>query len=247
MNLLKQIRSVFHFVVPFQSKEVTKNWSLQSSLCKKTIESIENQKSKNYKIHLVCHDKPKNFSGSKNVNVVRVKFDIPRDKQEMMLDKRRKIKKGISIAEKKTGDRFMVMDADDRVSNRLVNISERIGGKVQMVRKGYVWPYNSSFVFKWKMLSKPIFRYDGDNLPKSPSDNNEYMILKPHNKVGVLAEKGLIDANEIPIHSYLYIVDTQDNHSGASFKNFINKKNVLNRFLGVRVMTNSIKKEFYVV
>lgn len=238
---------MFNFIIPFQSKKVTENWRKQSKLCEKTIESISSQKDNDYKIHLVCHEEPANLRVKENVKIISVSYKAPGCKQEMMIDKKRKVKIGIVSTEKSIGDKFMVMDADDRVSNRLVEVSESIGGGVQIIRKGYVWPHKSAFVFKWKILSKPIFEYDGKNLPSSVTDDEEYLILKPHNEVGEKAEKGIIEAKEIPMHSYLYVVDTEDNHSGASFRNFFNKKNLFGRLLGVRVMTKSVKEEFCVV
>jgi hypothetical protein len=238
-----------HFIVPLRSPKVAKDWTKTKKLCKGAISSIEQQTSKEYSIQLVCHTAPEGFGSFKNINIVEVDFKVPSTKREMMEDKIKKVKRGSHDAQKEIGDYVMVLDADDRISNELVEYVVGEGADVLYIERGYVWPHGRRFCFKWSKFnrlcgSSNLVRYNGNNMPSSISGDGRYLVCQPHGEVRESAEKRGLRVKKIPFAAACYITDTEDNHSGISFVDYMHKKRFLKKVIGFRPLTSSIRSTF---
>lgn len=139
------------FIVPVKSKKVTKSWEYFSKLFRRTLSSICNQTSQEFRVVVVCHEKPDtNFSHPK-VEFIYVDFDAPNlaeappEKHNGMReeDKSKKILKGLEYIKKYHQDYVMVADADDYISNKIVAYVE------ENKAKGYAgWYFDKGYLYR---------------------------------------------------------------------------------------------------
>lgn len=138
------------FIIPVKSAQVSGSWSQFSKLFERTLKSVTNQTSDNFKVVVVCHEKPETEFEHPKVEYVHVDFEVPqlktapKEKHDGMKeeDKSNKILAGVKHAEKYNTDFFMVVDADDCISNKIVAFVDEHGDKEQVgwyINKGYFY------------------------------------------------------------------------------------------------------------
>lgn len=139
-------------ILPLKSKSVAKNWNTTVSNLNRTLSSIANQTSKNYRCILVCHEMP-TLTTIESLEV----FDQPSfkppsitsDKNLNQLayeeDRCRKISIGIEILKKKypTITHWFPLDADDLLHKKFIeSLSDYKGYRAIIVKKGYIYHEN---------------------------------------------------------------------------------------------------------
>jgi hypothetical protein len=155
------------FIVPIKSKLISKSWSLLSILFERCIRSICNQTDDNFRVVVVCNEKPDIDFFSPNIHYVEVDFLPPisnefqkktlegyayglsQDIANKNADKARKILKGIEYAQQFSPQHLMVVDADDCVSRHLakfVNQHSNCDGWV--MKKGYIYYEGSRWLLQ---------------------------------------------------------------------------------------------------
>lgn len=138
------------FIIPVKSAQVSGSWGQFSKLFERTLKSVTNQTSDNYKVVVVCHEKPETDFVHPNVEYVHVNFEVPqlksapKEKHDGMKeeDKSNKILAGVKHAEKYNTDYFMVVDADDCISNKIVAFVDENGDNEAVgwyINKGYFY------------------------------------------------------------------------------------------------------------
>lgn len=239
-----------HFIVPFRSPEVTKDWETTKDLLSGTLQALENQSSSRYTIQLVAHVVPECVHQYSNLNVIKVDYPIPTTKKEMMVDKGRKVRTGTGAAPKGEGDFFMVLDADDRVHYRLVqHVVQDDYSDLIYIEKGYIWPYGRHFCLKWPNFyeacgSSHLVRYDGSNIPNGVEDAKDYVFTSSHTNTKKIAERKGLNVTPLSFPGCTYITDVSDNHSGISMTKYLHKKRFLKKVFRLRPLTPSIRKSF---
>lgn len=152
------------FIVPIKSSQVSTNWEVFSVLVERTMKSICQQTSSNFKVVAVCHEKPKIAFEHPSLEFASVDFDPPTEEvlaaspsgadknyrnAAKEADKAKKIMHGIEIAKKHNPDHFMVVDADDCISKDLVKFVENQSADIPgwYFRKGYIYNEGSNLIF----------------------------------------------------------------------------------------------------
>lgn len=115
------------FIIPVKSKQVSTDWYLFGQLFERTLKSVCNQTDSNFKVVVVCHEKPITMFTHSNIEYVYVDFNPPalanldKSKQNKLReeDKARKILAGVEYCERFSSNYLMVVDADDCVSNKI--------------------------------------------------------------------------------------------------------------------------------
>jgi hypothetical protein len=238
-----------HFIIPVRSRRVAKDWNNVRDLCAGTLRSVYNQTSQKHSVQLVCHEPPVEEVGDR-VNVESVRFGVPSNKREMMVDKKKKVRIGAAQASKEPGDYVMILDADDRVDRRLVEyVHRQEDADVWVIHKGYVWPYGRRFCFKWDNFhglcgSSHLIRYDGGNMPTGREDEEDYTLMTPHGKIKKKAERRGLRVESIPFEAGCYVTDVGENHSGISMVGYMHKGRFLKKVMGFRFLTSSIRESF---
>ena len=144
------------FIIPLKSQQVSKSWSRVSVLYERCLKSVCNQTSSDFKVIIVCHEKPEVKVDCPQVNYIQVDFPPPNldnfSFEEARgignTDKAKKIFIGLTFAKKFKPSHIMVVDADDCVSRHLakfVNQHPQCDG--WYLKKGYVHEEGSRLVY----------------------------------------------------------------------------------------------------
>ncbi len=150
------------FVVPIKSKQVSSNWGVFTLLIERTMRSICQQSSPNFKIVAACHEIPNiNFSHP-SLEFIQVDFEPPTPENikkyqgddnyrngAKEADKAKKLMAGIEYGKKYNPSHFMVADADDCIHRDLVRFLEKDQNKTLgwYFKKGYIYNEGSNLIF----------------------------------------------------------------------------------------------------
>jgi hypothetical protein len=66
------------FIVPIKSRKIANSWTLVSQLAERTLRSICNQTSSNFRVVVVCNEKPDIQFEHPHIDYIQVDFLIPR-------------------------------------------------------------------------------------------------------------------------------------------------------------------------
>lgn len=145
------------FIIPVKSKRVSASWESFSKIFERTLRSVTNQTSQNFKVLVVCHEKPETNFVHPNVEYIHVDFDppqlatAPKEKHDGLKeeDKSRKILAGVAHSEKRGTNYLMVVDADDLISNKIAAFVEKnsnTGTNGWYFRKGYIYREGAKYI-----------------------------------------------------------------------------------------------------
>ncbi|MGP1384733.1 MAG: glycosyltransferase family A protein [Thainema sp.] len=257
------------FIIPIKSQTVSNSWSTVSLLFERTLKSVCQQTSQEFKVIVVCHEKPIiNFS-HKNVEYLFADFLPPKttenpskDIQKKCFDHKMKLWLGSVYAESLDPTHVMFVDADDCVSCRLAKyVQENIYENGWYVDKGFEYPNNKKIVYPRSKLyqksgSSNIIRYDLLKPILVNKPNKEDMDVDK-NFLNHKLIRGYFDSintpmKPLPFRGSVYVTEHGDN---IFLQYFIEKeKNYLDliRFYGgktrkffmARPLTEDIRSEF---
>ena len=152
------------FIVPIKSSQISTNWDVFSILVERTMKSICQQTSDNFKVVAVCHEIPNINFDHPALEFVQVDFLPPTDEAIRSMvsddplnyrnaakeaDKAKKIMAGIKHGRQYNPTHFMVVDADDCISNKLVEFAENDTSDTPgwYFKKGYIYNEGSNLIF----------------------------------------------------------------------------------------------------
>ena len=146
------------FIVPIKSAKISRDWKLSSRLFERCLRAICNQTSQNFRVVVVCNEKPETRFTHPNVHYIEVDFPPPvadpaeqrttgyeygysKDIARKNADKARKLHVGLDYAHRYNPTHSMVVDADDCVSRRLAEFVEKNPGETGWYfKRGYMYP-----------------------------------------------------------------------------------------------------------
>ena len=255
------------FIIPVKSKRVSGSWEHFSKLFERTIKSVSNQTSENFRIIVVCHEKPEISFEHPKVEYIHVDFEPPVLKPELAEkhdgmkeeDKSKKIMAGLDFIKKYEQDYVMVADADDCISNRIAEYvdehkSQDLPG--WYFKKGYIYREGDKFI----SLNKEGFNLlCGTCIVIKPDLIQHIFKSKPHllyvHQTIQLTESEAL--RPLPLPGAIYSMGNGENHfmSGTMMKNLATGKKFfsLSSFKGilrklkkyrVKPLNRKIKNEF---
>jgi hypothetical protein len=260
------------FIVPFRSKDSSKNWSFHSQLLNRTLQSITNQTNNNFKVIVVYTDFPENRYESKFVTWLHFPFPFLKVKDitdyeyakqyftkeeyaEFSMDQGRKSIYGANFARQSGYNYIMSVDADDLVSNKIVQFVEdenQNNHSGWYVNKGYVYIENKNLLFRYPRnmnhfcASSYIVRQDLIYIPSVDSrDMLEYSFFSGHSwLLNRLKEYNNVVLQPLPFYGIIYILNSVSwMNSGSTFLSNGLKKWAKIFFYG-QINYARIKKEF---
>jgi hypothetical protein len=130
------------FIIPYKSAKISRDWALSNRLFERCLRAICGQTSQNFRVVVVCNERPATRFTHPHVHYIEVDFPPPvanptearatgyeygysRDIARKNADKARKIQTGWDFAQRYNPTHTMVVDADDCVSRRLVEFVEK--------------------------------------------------------------------------------------------------------------------------
>jgi hypothetical protein len=245
------------FVLPFKPRKESSNWSNDNRLLQNTVNSLLQQKSSGFMVYVVYSDEPENkilhenvryfsfpfrFLEYDEIDVGNPEFFVPNQQRmvERRFDKGRKIIFGCQKAKEDGCSYLMSVDADDLISNKLVeyidNNSQQDTVAGWYIPKGYVLnSINEKLYRQHKMHlfngSTHILRADLVPIPDFDSlDWQKYNWFVSHGWTKIRLKEQLgVELLPIPFYGVIYVV----HHSNISpifsiikaqsFRNFIKK------------------------
>lgn len=248
------------FVIPLKSPQVSKSWQKTCSIFERTLKSVCNQTLSNFKVVVVCNQKPEIAYTHPNVIYLVENFPVPQPKVrfDKERDRTRKMLAGIVKAKQlENTTHIMLVDADDCVSNQLAKYVEaNPDGAGWLIASGYWYQENSNFV---RVMRKAFYEYCGTSnilradlypVDSHTPENVELLQQKYRHKQirKTLANQGIY-LDPLPFKGAIYTVNHGENtYYGIGNKyHKISLKSRLLRWkslLDNRLLTPAIKKDF---
>ena len=241
------------FVIPLKSSQVSKSWWRVCQLFERCIKSVCNQTTDNFKVIVVCNEKPQiAFS---HPNLIYLSLDLPPAKGANALakgrtDKGRKILAGLVHAAQFSPSHTMTMDADDCISKNLAAfVSKSPQHNGWFVNSGYRYQEGSKFIrYKFRNFYREcgsccIVRYDLNNLPPNPEYNRGYGYYKnylDHAKIPRNLAQTNHSLEPLPFPGAVYILNTGENIFGKSDR----FSQGISALVNTRFLTKKIRDQF---
>ncbi len=136
------------FSISLKSKAVARDWNYTCQLLERTLTSIYNQTNKNFRVILVCHEKPEFVIKYPELICHEVEFSPPQKKYfEMVLDRNIKELIGRQISKDICADYIMNVDADDCIYRGISDFLKKESDKAEradcyFIDKGYIYYEN---------------------------------------------------------------------------------------------------------
>lgn len=249
---------MFYFCIPLISKAASKNWEVVTELFNRTLWSCYNQTNKNFKILIACHDIPiLNHVYDERVEFLIVDSAIPTTQHEKMIDKGYKTHT-LAMKVRELGAGYaMLVDADDLVSNRIVQyVYNNPTNSGYYVKTGYAYFIGTKYFKVLKKFSSGtafIIHYNIDELPNEyplvMTDNNKNEKCLMRKRHGDILE-ACVELNKplkpLPFKGAVYVLGTGENHSlyGKKTKYQTYFRTIIQFFNRKIYLKNKHKKEF---
>jgi hypothetical protein len=241
------------FVVALQSPQVSKDWHRVSALCEQTLRSMCNQTVADFRVILVCNERPQTSFFHPNLEIVEHDFALPdSNSHARMNDKWLKLRHGCVIARQYAPCYVMIADADDFVSRRLAQFCrESPITNGWLFQKGYLYQENSRWLvqqnnFNTLCGTSAIVNCTPEELPSDPKqESKRFAVLNfGHTIIGPeMARRGR-PLGELPFAGAIYRVGTGENDSGFDLRNWGSKKTWLRQWLNRVWLSNALRNEF---
>ncbi len=219
----------FFFCIPLMPKANAGDWSQVCRVFRQTLYSLEGQSNQNFKVLLAAQDLPDFFSDI-DLDIVHVPapWTVEDDKSHKLRDKR--WKKSVLLRHvRQAGDGYvMMLDADDLVSNRLVEhaLNDR-NPNGYIIETGYAYDWKSDLIapipgvwgktFDSVCGSCSVIYFNKEDLPSSDSkdagEEGQFLAakLKQHaHWKHVMADAGRPLA-PVPFPAAVYVLNHDNN------------------------------------
>lgn len=246
------------FVIPLKSAKISKSWDLVCKLFERTIKSVCNQTSPDFRVIVVCNEKPPIEFNHPYITYIEVDFLIPEPgKVAGLMDRARKVLTGLYYALELKPSHAMIVDADDCVSKHLVDfVNKNPQCNGWFVDRGYVYNEGSKFIYLRKKAfhswcgTSHIIRYDLYKLSVDWEKDKEYLYtyFGNHKAIKYDMSKNGMPLEALPFPGVVYVVGNREN---MSQKNFSQVHNVGENLIfkikdarNYRLLTKSVAEEF---
>ena len=170
-------KSPFFFCIPLQPKANANNWERVCAVLNQTLRSIQNQTNRDFTVFLAGQDRPDIASDIEiKVNWLQADWTVENANNEKLRDKRRKRIVLLRAVREAGGGYVMMLDADDLISNRLVDyvLTDR-NPNGYIIEKGYAYDWGNGSIapipgawsksFDSVCGSCSVIKYGVDDLP----------------------------------------------------------------------------------
>lgn len=207
------------FIIPVKSPAISQNWSLFSKLFERCIKSVCNQTTSDFKVIVVCNQKPDISFDSPHIDYVMVDFPPPGSEKVSTLvgiqspkekDKAQKILAGLKYARKYDSTHTMVVDADDCINRDLAKfVQQNPNGDGWFIKKGYVYKEGKKYIY----LNRQNFNHLCGTSIIVKSKWSELLIVdgKYYNHCADSLNNG-IELQPLPFAGAVYSVENQENY-----------------------------------
>ena len=214
------------FIVPLKSAQVSKSWTRVSKLFERTLKSLCQQTSPDFRVIVACHERPNINFNHPHAIYVEVDFPIPvwnptgnpqKDYADLRRDKSRKIWKALVHAAAYNPSHVMFVDADDCISNKIAEfVSQNYHAPGWFVARGYEYQEGSKKVFYrkenfyQKCGSSHIVNYELISPESIKYEDIDYQYMRHSQLKKQLEEQGKY-LEPLPFAGTVYMTENQEN------------------------------------
>ncbi|MBD2482375.1 glycosyltransferase family A protein [Planktothrix sp. FACHB-1365] len=260
------------FIIPLKSSQLSSSWERVCQLLERTLKSVCNQTSSNFEVIIVCHEKPELSFSNPKVRCLSVDLPLPgNDFVSKEKDQICKMLLGMIEADSMNPSHIMFVDADDCVSNRLVEfVDQNIDQNGWFIGKGYEYREdiqqlkyrskglhlrsNTSHIIRMDLL-KPYLTIPLEEVRRENFIRDNFILYHP-DTANILKRRGT-PLKELPFPGMVYITDNGENiwwsqsQISEREKDFYLKNQIqlylkkVYQKLITRPLTPEIQQEFY--
>lgn len=209
------------FIIPLRSAQTCDSWERVCKLFERSLRSACSQTSSEFQIFVVCHEIPDIQFSHQAVTYIQVDFTSPTKENISSrgeTDRNRKIFTGLTQIRKSHASHVMFLDADDCVSNCLVEfVSNHPNEYGWVISKGYEYQETSNLVkhrkkqFQMRCGSSHIIRYDlVEQLINIHLEDVSSGFLQHREIEDIMKSKGT-PLVELPFEGAIYITENSEN------------------------------------
>ncbi|MBW0001627.1 MAG: glycosyltransferase family 2 protein [Verrucomicrobia bacterium] len=243
---------MLYFIVPLKGRAASHDWDRVSRLCRRTLASLDQQTSREFRIFLICTDVPTGLPSHTGLEIIRESFPPPApNKQAQIADKAAKVRRGLMAVRERGGGFVMGVDADDLVHHDLAALAAaHPQSHGWMIRSGYSYDEGSRWLewhndFHLRCGSSHIIRFAREELPEDlagPAENSFALRHGHHTIAAYLAAIGR-PLSVVPFPGAIYVKMTGENNTGPNPKS-IGIRATVSKALRTRPVTPAIRKNF---
>lgn len=245
---------MFIFIAPFKSRACCANWQTASLLCANSVASMLANPSPHIRVILVCSEIPDGLPADSRLIVQPVSLPTPGTHYEQMADKYLKAKAALSIARDFAPAWIMGADADDLISNRLVDfVSKQKPSDCWYSQVGWRHSLGSSFAVKIDSFylfcgTSSVTYVDKECLPVAIDDPmRPDLIDTPHPEVIEKRRRMGLTPRPIPFPTTIHVINSGENHSGRWSPKQHDRRTRLKLALNTRPITPGLRREFRLI
>ena len=257
------------FITSLRHPKTAKSWNHNLRLLERTLRSVCAQSDGNFRVLVVCNEKPELHFNHPNVEFLPVDLPPPVDSFDQLIrnvdairnDRGKKYLAALYHLRIANPSHVMFFDADDCVSNRLVETV--LAGPPDTswyVGDGYLYSEGSSLIYRIDGVFNQtcgtchIFNYRVFDLPEdrtSISDEWIRQTLGSHKNVEAFLREKSAALQKIPYRGAVYIINTGENQwglggyhdffKGSRLPSIVRLGLALPKF---RLLTSKVQKEF---
>lgn len=209
------------FIIPLKSSQVSASWQHVCRLFERTLRSVCNQTSSEFRVIVVCNERPNLAFNHPHLTYIEVNFPVPaKDFVSREKDKLRRMLVGLTHARNMNPSHIMFVDADDCVSKYLVEfVSKNSHENGWFLGRGYEYREDIQLLkirkrnFHLKTNTSHIIKFDllaSDLSMKLDDVRHENYILQHRYTVNILKSRG-ISLEPLPFIGVIYSVDNGEN------------------------------------
>jgi hypothetical protein len=247
---------MLNFVIPLKSRAVSANWELAQRLCERTVRSILQQTSDQFRLFLVCTDRPEIDLNHPSITVIQEEFPIPDERPESrMFDKGLKVRRGLVAAGAFGDGHVMMVDADDCIHRKIVEwVVSHDPGQSWVVDYGYYYSQGHRLVRLLKRFDQFcgtsfIARLEARDFPVdmvAPRGSYFDYLIDGHPQAAEYLRTHGRPVSLLPFPGTIYVKDTGENWGGRKPTGFqyMGVRTHLRRLTQIRPLTSRIKEDF---
>jgi hypothetical protein len=243
---------MLYFIVPLKGRSASRDWERVSRLCRRTLASLYQQTSPQFRILLVCTDLPAGLTSHAGLEVIQDRFPAPApNKQAQIADKAAKVRRGLMAVRERGGGFVMGVDADDLVHHGLAALAAAYPQSPGwMIRSGYSYDEGSRWLerhddFHLRCGTSHIIRLAPEELPDNPAGPAESCFVLRHGHHAIAAYLAGIGRplGVVPFPGAIYVKMTGENNTGPNLSR-LGLRATISKALRTRPVTPGIRKNF---
>lgn len=244
------------FVIPLQGPATAASWERVSALCTRTLCSVCAQDHPDFRVILVCNERPLGGFEHPALTVIERDFPVPGgDRPSRMVDKYSKLAYGLAAARVYAPAHIMLVDADDCVHPGLASLcAEHPHTNGWICESGYVWDEGSAWIYReyrnfyQRCGTSYIIRSEPEELPPkgdvSLREARYFLLSNGHPIVREASEKRGRPLEVMPFPASVYVAGHGENDSNFSLRRWRSKRILLKKLMSYRPLTSSLRERY---